>query len=401
MLALRGGDKVRPEPLPPWPPALDPEARTALLDAVAGGAERSRLTRRKSAFEEAFAAHCGTRHAIGVNSGATALDLALESLALSPDAVVVAADYGHPSTVRLAAERHRLRLLDIDPDTLCLSPDRLAEALARGDVGCVILTHVAGQIAHAPRIVRLCAGAGVPLIEDAAHAHGAALRDGRRAGCFGTLACFSLHDTKTLPAGEGGVIVLDDDRLADRIRLRHDIGRRPGAGPYDFAALGGNHRLSEAAALLAQARLTRLDADNARRHAAVERLRACLPEDAPLALLPPGEAVAIHPHHVLPTRYRPERCEGASRQRVLLALSAEGIPCSGGWPRPLRALPGLGETPSTSHPATDRAVADAVWIDHRLLLDPRGPDQIVAAVEKLRRHASALQPARRAGPGSA
>lgn len=398
--ALRGGAPVRGEPLPPWPPPLEAAEAEEIARLLGGGAAVTRQLPRKRAFEAAFAAWCGVRFAVAVNSGTTALDLALEALRLPPDAVVLAADYGHPATVRRAAERHRLRLLDVAAGSWCLDPAAVERALAAdgaGRIGAVVTTHLAGQPAGAAALAGLCAAAGVPLIEDAAHAHGAEGADGRRAGAFGRLGCFSLHDTKTLPAGEGGVVVTDDPVLAERIGRRHDLGRDPGGGPYDFRELGGNFRLSEPAAALAALRLRRLDADNARRQAAADALRRLLPADACLELLPPAPDVARHVHHFVAARYRPERCRGLGRGRFVLALSAEGIACSAGWPRPLRALPAVAARldDAPANPVTDAAVAAAVWLDQRLLLDPRGPAQIVEAVARVQALADSLTGGRR------
>ena len=255
-LALRGGTPVRSEALPRWPPAPSEEALQELEElltapAVPGKPRAPWQMEQKRRFEEAFAAYCGTCHAIGVSSGTSALDLVVEALDLPADGVVVAANYGHPSTVQRAATRHRLRLLDVDPHTLCLAPAEVEEALGRGDVCCVLTTHFAGQPAGARALAELCATAGVPLVEDAAHAHGA-LAEGRRAGSFGLAGCFSLHGTKNLAGGEGGAVTTSDPELQRKIWRLHDIGRDPGSAPYDFVARGGNHRLSEPCALLAR-----------------------------------------------------------------------------------------------------------------------------------------------------
>jgi dTDP-4-amino-4,6-dideoxygalactose transaminase len=389
VLALRGGSPVRPEPLPPWPPALDPATASELQAWIADGARTDRHHTRKQAFEAAFAAFCGVRHAIAVNSGTTALDLAVEALGLSSDATILAADYGHPATIRYAATHHQLRLLDVAPGSLCLDPAAVEAALEEGGVGCVITTHFAGQPAGAARLASICGRHGVPLIEDAAHAHGALCR-GVRAGAFGRLGCFSLHDTKTLPAGEGGVVVTNDDDLAARIWRLHDIGRDPRGEAYAFAALGGNFRISAFAAALAHLRLARLEADADQRQTAADNVRRLLPADAPLALLPQAADVERHGYHFLPARYLPGQAQGLSRTRFVLALNAEGVPCTLGWPHPLRRIPGL-SVRAEETPHTETAVGESVWLDQRLLLDRDGPEQIVAAVLKVQCLAGSLR----------
>jgi dTDP-4-amino-4,6-dideoxygalactose transaminase len=387
-LAIRGGAPVRAIPLPPWPPALEPAEAEELLECLRRGPDPLHRLARKRAFEKEFAAWCGVRFAIAVNSGTTALDLAVETLGLPDNAVVLAADYGHPSTIRYAAAHHRLRLLDVTADTCCLDEAAVAGALDEGGVGCVITTHFAGQPAGAARLARLCAERGVPLIEDAAHAHGA-IAAGRRAGSFGSFGCFSLHDTKALPAGEGGVVVTDHAPLAERLWKLHDIGRAADGQPYDFIGLGGNFRLSELAATLASLRLRRLESDLARRQAAADEVQRSLPEDAPLVLLRREPDVELHGYHFLAARYRPEYCRGLSQMRFVLALNAEGIVCSTGWPRPLHALPEV-RVPVPDTPNTMAAIAESVWIDQRLLLERDGPAQIVEAILRVQRLADSL-----------
>lgn len=399
-LALRGGTPVRSEALPRWPPAPSEEALQELEElltapAVPGKPRAPWQMEQKRRFEEAFAAYCGTCHAIGVSSGTSALDLVVEALDLPADGVVVAANYGHPSTVQRAATRHRLRLLDVDPHTLCLAPAEVEEALGRGDVCCVLTTHFAGQPAGARALAELCATAGVPLVEDAAHAHGA-LAEGRRAGSFGLAGCFSLHGTKNLAGGEGGAVTTSDPELQRKIWRLHDIGRDPGSAPYDFVARGGNHRLSEPCALLARHHLLRLEAENRRRCDAAERLRRELGDDGPLRLQAPGGEVERHVYHLVPARYQPEACGGLSRKRFLLALAAEGIAAQAGWPSVLSRLePFVAVAEPYETPVAEAACRESLWLDQRLLLVDDGVEQILEAVDKVRRLAGTVGGRRR------
>jgi dTDP-4-amino-4,6-dideoxygalactose transaminase len=378
----------RPDDLAPWPPPPPVEFFRDLLALAADPSQGQTGPRahaplaQKRLFEQAFAAACGRRFAVAVSSGTTALDLAVEGLALDPGGVAVAADYGHPSTIREAARRHRLRFVDVDPETLCLSPEGLEAALAGGDVRVVLMTHVAGLAGHVDRIVAACEARRVPLVVDASHAHGA-IFDGQPAGRAGTLACFSLHATKNLPCGEGGIICLDDDELQRRIWRLHDIGRDPEAGPYDFVALGGNFRMSEVAALEARHRLAALERDAARRQAAAARLIAALGESSCLTPLrpPPGDRAGWH---FFPAWYRPERCHGLSRKRFVIAMSLAGVRCSTGWPRPLSEIPAVRPHAEPAlTPVAARACQELVWLDGRLLLADDGVERVLAALDRV------------------
>ena len=353
--------------------------------------ERSASMEQKELFEKSFAEFCGTTFAVAVSTGTVALDLSIETLDLPPGGVVIAANYGHPSTVCRAAQSHRLLLLDVAPGTLCLSPKELAEALSRDDLRCVITTHFAGQPGGIEHISALCRDAGVPLIEDASHAHGAAVR-GRRAGSFGVAGCFSLHATKNLSSGEGGIITTSDENYFLNLWRRHDIGRNPHSKPYDFVALGSNYRMAEANALLARHQLPLLESQNAQRMAAADSLRRQMPADSPLELLELEPGVELHGFHLLVARYRPEYCSGLSRGRFILALCAEGILCDAGWPTLLSDIEALKPfTMPHQTPVAASAIKDTVYLDQRLLLEAKGVEQILEAVAKVKALADTIR----------
>jgi dTDP-4-amino-4,6-dideoxygalactose transaminase len=386
-LRLHGGEAAISVPLPRWP-RLAPSDATSIIRCLTeqpwalGQADCPPGGLFKKRFEEDFAAQVGTRFALGVASGTTALDLAFEALAVPDDRLVVAASYGHPATIQRAARTHRLLLLDVDPDTLCLAPAEVGAALRRGDIGCVIMTDFAGQPAGAPELRRLCDEAGVPLMEDASHAHGARL-GGRAAGSFGRLGCFSLHATKNLPAAEGGVIATDDEALYRWLWRAHDLGRDPGGGPYAFQSLGGNHRLSEIHAALAMAEMPHLIEHARQRMVRIDEAHRRL-AGGPLELLPRAPGVELHAHHLVPARYRAEAAGGVSRHRFALALSAEGVPCHTGWPAPLAALPAL-RARCLPHPTpvTEGAIATSLWLDRRLFDQETTAERVPEAVAKV------------------
>lgn len=393
-LRLLGGPPVRDEPLPPWP-GMDECAASELVELISRGPWSLRQGdsrvggRYKAVLEERFAALCGTRYAIAVSSGTTALDLAIEALQLRTGGFIVAANYGHPSSIRKAAQSHRLLLVDVRPDTLCLDPVQVSNVLDN-DIRCVITTHFAGQPGGIGLLSSLCQAANIPLIEDASHAHGATA-NGHVAGSFGTIGCFSLHATKNLPAGEGGLITLNDEGIYRRLWRAHDIGRDKDRGPYDFSTLGGNFRLSEVHALLALSKLPYLKAQSEQCMRAAEELRQRLKDQGPIELLEVEPGVSLHAYHLLAGRYRPERCHGLSRRRFILALCAEGIPCNAGWPSTLSGLPFLASLSEPClTPVADKAVGEMVWIDRALLLQEKGVEQIVEAVEKIQSQAHAL-----------
>jgi dTDP-4-amino-4,6-dideoxygalactose transaminase len=344
-LAIIGGTPVRSAALPVWPLLPSKEALHE-LDLLLNGRlgpvnARADSMAQKRMFEENFAAWCQTRFAVAVSTGTAALDLAVDALHLEPGGVVVAANYGHPSTIRQAAKNHELLLLDVDPETLCLSPAELDNA------------------------------------------HGA-ITAARRSGSIGDIGAFSLHATKNLSCGEGGILTCSREELFRQVWRDHDIGRDQGSNPYDFGALGGNYRMPEMNALLARHRLVELDQENRTRMANMARLRSLVPVNSPLEFLPVGADVEIHGYHLVAARYRPQFCHNLSRGRFVLALCAEGIPCNTGWPALLSNIPAVKPfVKRTSTPVAERALSESVWLDQRLLLEEDGVHQIAEAIAKI------------------
>jgi dTDP-4-amino-4,6-dideoxygalactose transaminase len=246
------------------------ELEAATAKVIAGG--RFILGQACEGFEAAFARYCGAADCVGVANGTDALELALRALGIGAGArVATVANAGMYSTAAILAVGARPVFIDIDPDTLVLSPAAL-RAAERFDA--VIVTHLYGRMAEMPEI--LAAVQGAPVIEDCAQAHGAAL-DGRKAGIWGTLGCFSFYPTKNLGAlGDGGAVVTSDAALATRLRRLRQYGW---TARYRAELPGGmNSRLDEMQAAMLLVLLPHLDGWNACRRAIAARYRAALGE---------------------------------------------------------------------------------------------------------------------------
>ena len=201
--------------------------------------------------------------------------------------------------------------LSLDPDDVqrCLSPR--TKALA-----CV---HFAGYPAPVDRLFELCATAGIALVEDAAHAPSASLH-GRKLGTWGEVAAFSLYSNKVLSVGEGGLLVTDDDRIAELARGLRSHAMSSGAwdrhngqaDAYDVVDVGFNYRIDEPRSALAHGRLERLEADIAARRRLTRAYRERLREHPGLSVPYADEAVADASCYIMPLLLR----DGAERQRV-------------------------------------------------------------------------------------
>jgi dTDP-4-amino-4,6-dideoxygalactose transaminase len=210
------------------------------------------------AFEREFAELTGTAEAVGVASGTDALELALRALELPPGSEVLCPNLTSPATpTAILRAAHRPVLVDVDRETLTLDPARAAAALTPATAA-IVAVHLYGRPAPIEALREL----GLPVIEDAAQAHG--LRSGGRpAGSLGIAGCFSFYPTKNLGAfGDAGAVVTSDPELAERVRELRAYGERP----RHFARrLGANSRLDELQAALLRVRLARLEAENQQR----------------------------------------------------------------------------------------------------------------------------------------
>jgi len=224
-----------------------------------------------AAFEREFAAYCGVDHAIGVGNGSDALEIAITALDLPPGArIAVAPNASMYATLAIVANGCEPAFVDVDPESATMDPAALDDAIADG-VDAIVVTHLYGRLAAIETIVARADSRGIPVIEDCAQAHGAT-RGGKRAGAFGSLACFSFYPTKNLGAlGDGGAVVARDATLAERVRRLRQYGW---ATKYDIAlAHGRNSRLDELQAAILRRKLPRLDAWNRRRREIARRYR--------------------------------------------------------------------------------------------------------------------------------
>jgi len=260
-------------------PAEDREWILAQIDECLKSG-RLTLGTNGAALEERFANLCNARYAVAVNSGTSALEIILRAIGIAAREVVVPTNTFYATAGAVLHAGGRPRFVDCEPESFALDPAGLRAAIGP-ETAAVIVVHIGGIIT--PRIdeVRaLCDAAGVPLIEDAAHAHGSLL-GGRPAGSFGRAAAFSFYPTKVMTSGEGGIIVTDDEAIYRDALIYRDQGKE-GFTTNFHVRLGYNWRMSEPHAIIALAQLRRLGEFIERRNAIAAVY------DAELALLAPG-----------------------------------------------------------------------------------------------------------------
>ena len=224
-------------------------------------------------FEQAWAAYCGARHAVAVQSGTAALQAALIAAGVGRgDEVVTAANTFVATVGAIHFVGARPVLVDMDPASYNLDPGRLEAAITER-TRAIIPVHLYGQMADMDPILEIAAARGIPVIEDASQAHGARYK-GKGAGTMGVAGCFSFYPGKNLGAlGEGGAVVTDDDEAALTMRRFRNHG---GVARYEHKIPGLNYRMHGFQGAALNVKLPHLDGWNERRREVARRYDAAL-----------------------------------------------------------------------------------------------------------------------------
>jgi perosamine synthetase len=251
-------------------PVLGEAEERAVLEVLRSG--QLSLGPRVPAFERAFAARVGARHASAVSSGTTALHLALRAVGVSDGDEVVTSPFSFVASANVIQyERARPVFADIDPVTLNIDPDAAAAAIT-GRTAALLPVHIFGYPADVPALERH----GLPIVEDACEALGASYADGTPVGGRGHPAAFGFYANKQLTTGEGGMLTMASAEHKERVDSERNQGRAPDMGWLDHDRLGFNYRLTDIACALGLAQLERLDAMLAARARVAGWYRAAL-----------------------------------------------------------------------------------------------------------------------------
>jgi perosamine synthetase len=243
-------------------PSIGERELAYVSDAVASGWVSS-IGRYIEQFESMFAAFCGTKHALAVSNGTTALHLALVTAGVKCGDEVIIPDLTFVATANAATYiGAKVVAIDIDPATLCMDPDALARAITPRTKA-IIPVHLYGHPADMNAILDVANAHGVSLIEDCAEAHGAVYR-GRKVGSFGKMGVFSFYGNKVITSGEGGIITTDDSEAYARACLLRDHAMSR-TKRYWHTEVGFNYRMTNMQAALAVAQMERIESFLAKR----------------------------------------------------------------------------------------------------------------------------------------
>ncbi len=401
--AILGGVPIRRTDYPSWP-IWDDSERASLLGVLDHGGWWQGDGTVASTFAANFAEYHGASLGMAMTNGTHTIEAALVACDVGEgDEVIVPGMTFVASAGAVLATNATPILVDIDSDTLCIDV-AAAEAAITSRTKAIIAVHVAGAAADLDALTELCTRRGLRLIEDCAHAHGTFWR-GRGVGSWGDFGSFSMQRSKLMTAGEGGVLIGNDEDLCDRAWAYADCGRVKDDWFYHHATYGSNLRMTEWQGAVLQAQLDRFPDQNRTRNANAVALNAALDEVPGLRAPRRDPRMDSQGNYCFVFHYDRAPFAGLSLKGFERALAAEGVPMGVSYPSlndldlfrnqnfapRLREHAPLADYSTLRLPRAEKAAASTVWLQHRLLLADRDDVLDVArAAARIQAHAAQI-----------
>lgn len=349
-LALNGGSPVREKQFTAWP-LFDEAEEEALLGVLRSGkwwrfafGQGSEMAGTKEdevsqvvLFQDEFARHHECRYGVAAANGTATLEMGIRALDLEIGDEIIVPAYTYIASATSVLQNNLVPIfVDVDPDTYNMDPGRLEEAVT-DRTRAVMVVHFGGQVADMDRISAVAEKHGIPVIEDAAHAHGCEWQ-GKKAGSLGLFGSFSFQESKNMTAGEGGILCTNDQVIATQCDSMLWAGRKVGRPWYEFHRLGWNYRMTEFQAAILRCQFRRLDEQVRLRMKNARYLSEQMARIEGVRPLVHDPRATVHGYHIYMFRYDEENT-GLGRETFVRALEAEGVPVSCGYMFPLYKNP--------------------------------------------------------------
>lgn len=337
-------------------PVFEPDIGPAEVDAVTEAVRRGEISgsfgESIPAFEKAFAEWCGVRHGVAVSSGTTALHAAIAAAGIGlSDEVLVSASTNIATALAVYHNGAVTVPVDSEPETWNLDLD-LLEGLITPHTKAIVPVHLYGHPVDMDRLMTIAHKHGLLVIEDCAESHGALVR-GRMTGSFGEMSCFSFYANKVITTGEGGMVLTDDDEVADDLRLLRNLAF--GTPRFFHKRPGYNFRMTGMQAAMGLAQMQRIEEIVEKKRRVAHEYNARLKGVESLQL-PCELEWARNVYWMYAVALRPEA--GLERATVIQRLRDDGVDtrtffCPMGQQPFLRAQAGFRDVPCP--------VADGLW----------------------------------------
>jgi dTDP-4-amino-4,6-dideoxygalactose transaminase len=405
-LALLGGKKSKTRAFPVWP-QYDETERQALMEVLESRVWWRTPGTRTLEFERAFANYHGAKHGIAVTNGTAAIEVVMAALGIGPGDEVIIPDFTFVATASAVLFTGAMPVMvDVSAETHCIDPS-LIEVAITSRTKAIIAVHMGGHPADLDRLGEIAGKHNLALVEDSSHAHSTEWR-ARRIGTFGSAGTFSFQSSKLMTAGEGGIVITNDDQVERLARSVHDCGRMPGEWFYSHYIYGSNYRLSEWQGAVLHAQLGRLDEQTQHRHRNGRLLDQLLGKIEGITPQKIDPRCTRNGHYAYIFNLERSAFSDISTEDFIKALNAEGIPTQASYP-PVheldvfrsgeyrKKLTGLQKSDEHAFlkqrfPVTQKAAWDAVWIPQPALLgDEQDMHEIAGAIAKIQNNAAQLR----------
>ncbi|NLO74476.1 MAG: DegT/DnrJ/EryC1/StrS family aminotransferase [candidate division WS1 bacterium] len=395
-LAIRGGAPLRTEPYPSWP-VFDETEIQAVTEVLRSG--KWWYGEKVREFEAAYAAFQDAQYGVTCTNGTAALEIAYLACGLGAGDEVIVPAYTFIATASSLLRVNAIPIFaDLELDTGNLDPADV-EAKITDRTKAIVPVHFGGYIADMDAFRALAKKHNLHLIEDACHSWGGKWQ-GKGTGALGDCGVFSFQMSKNITSGEGGILVSDNEEIAELARSYSNVGRATNDQFYRHFLPGGNLRMTEMQAALLLVQLSRLEEQTLRREANAEYLNRALAGIPGIALQRPEPRITRRAYHMYIFRFLPEQWPGVSRERFLEAVCAEGGTAWAGYPIPLYQNPvfqrqGTGpencplscpfygkemDYTQVHLPRTEQLCAEACWVPHATLLAEEADMQDLADI---------------------
>lgn len=401
-LAINGGTPVRDIKKKPWPkwPIFGEEERKNLISIFESG--KWWYGEKVREFEEKFAKFQDAKYGISCTNGTAALEIGLLACGIGAGDEVIVPPYTFLATASSVLKVNAIPIFaDIQIETGNIDPNDVERKITEKTKG-IIPVHFAGLPCDMDALKKISNKYNLKIIEDACHAWGSKWNN-KGVGAIGDCGAFSFQMSKNITSGEGGILLTDNEEIADLARSYSNCGRGKDKPWYEHYLLGDNLRMTELQAGILLGQLTRLEEQTIKREENAKYLDENLKDFPGIKVIPRDERVTRRSYHLYIFRFD-ENVWGIKREKFIEAVNAEGIPLTSGYPFPLYknplfqkrgkgpkfcpvSCPYYGKEIDYSKiylPNSEKFCKEAVWISHVILLaEKEDMKDIINAIEKI------------------
>ncbi|MEE4310471.1 MAG: DegT/DnrJ/EryC1/StrS family aminotransferase [candidate division KSB1 bacterium] len=404
-LAIQGGDPVRTKPFPQWPYQSEEEIN-GLVEVLKSNKWGSLKGNKVKDFENQYAAFHDAKYGICVNSGTTALYLALRATGIGCGDEVLLPGYTFIATATAIIEAGATPVfVDIDPETYNIDTSLLEKSIT-DKTRAIMLVHFGGRPVDMDAINAVAKKHNLKVIEDAAQAWGSEW-NGEKVGKLGDAGCFSFQSSKNITSAEGGIILTNDPETAKYARSFSNCGRVEGGVWYEHYYLGGNYRMTEFQGAILLAQFGRYPELKARRERNAQILNDQLSSIDGVGTLKKDPRITSNSYHLYIWRYDKSAFNNVPKSKFIEAMKSEGVFTSNGYSVPLYSQPVMKDNAfgpmgrkvdlgidysSYFLPETEKACfEEAIWFTQNILLgEEEDMMDIVSAVKKIQENSKEL-----------